>query len=212
MPKFDFFLLLQTLPAIIIGLTFHEFSHAYMAYLCGDRTAKDMGRISLNPIKHIDPMGFFFIVLAGFGWAKPVVFNHRKLKRESDAVKIALAGPFANALLAVLLSGLFVLIVRNVSENSYDTYHFFIEMIYYGIFVNWGLFVFNLLPIPPLDGSHVFFSRYMDHPSYGDIYKYGTMALILILLVEWQAHITILPIRPAVMFLSEFFLKLFGFE
>ena len=66
MPQLDFLFLLQVLPSIVIGLTLHEFFHAYAAYLCGDRTAKEMGRISLNPVRHIDPLGFFFIILAGF--------------------------------------------------------------------------------------------------------------------------------------------------
>ena len=212
MPQLDFLFLIQDLPSIVVGLRLHEFSHAYVSYLCGDRTAKEMGRISVNPIRHIDPLGFFFIILAGFWWAKPVVFDHRRLNNSFDAIKIALAGPLANALLALLFSGIFAYIVHTITKSSYDTYKVFIDIIYYGIYVNWGLFVFNMLPIPPLDWSHIFFSRYMDHPWYSSIYKYGTVTLFLILLIEWQARITILPIRPAVTFLSEFFLRVFGFE
>ncbi len=83
-------------------------------------------------------------------------------------------------------------------------------MLSYGIFINWGLFVFNLLPIPPLDGSHVFLSQYMNHPNYENIYRYGTIALFIALLLESQFHLTILPIRPMVVFLSGLFLNWFG--
>ena len=161
--------LILTLPAIIIGLTVHEFAHAYVAYLCGDYTAKSLGRISLNPLKHIDPLGFIFIILAGFGWAKPVAFNEYTLKnRDTDVVKIAAAGPISNAILAVLFSLIFALIAKYTPASSLDSTSFglFIKMLYYAIFVNWGLFVFNLIPIPPLDGSHVFLNNCKNHPSY----------------------------------------------
>jgi Zn-dependent protease len=204
--------ILQTLPALIVGLTFHEFCHAYASYLLGDSTAKDMGRVSLNPLKHIDPLGFAFILLAGFGWAKPVEFDRRRLKKHSDAIKIAMAGPFANAFLAIVLSGIFALVMANVSRATGVQYRFFIEMLYYGILVNWGLFVFNMLPIPPLDGSHIFLSSYMDHPDYAKIYRYGTVALIVILILESQFQWKILPIRPAIEFLSDFFLSMFGYR
>lgn len=92
MPHFDPIMILQILPALIIGLTIHEFAHAYAAYLCGDSTSKDLGRVSLNPIKHIDPVGFFLIIFAGFGWAKPVSFNEYNLRnRDRDTIIIALA-------------------------------------------------------------------------------------------------------------------------
>ena len=80
-----------------------------------------------------------------------MVFDHRRLNNSFDAIKIALAGPLANALLALLFSGIFAYIVHTITKSSYDTYKVFIDIIYYGIYVNWGLFVFNMLPIPPLD-------------------------------------------------------------
>lgn len=138
-------------------------------------------------------------------------FDRNRLKKHSDAIKIAMAGPFANAFLAIALSGVFAFVMAGISPATFSQYGFFIEMLYYGILVNWGLFVFNMLPIPPLDGSHIFLSGYMDHPDYANIYKYGTVALIVILVLESQFQWKILPIRPAIDFLSGFFLSLFGY-
>jgi len=93
----DFIEMIKIMPAAIIGLTVHEFSHAYMAFRLGDHTAKDQGRLTLNPLKHIDWMGFFLIVIAGFGWAKPVSFNPDNLKhKHRDEILISIAGPFSN--------------------------------------------------------------------------------------------------------------------
>jgi Zn-dependent protease len=94
---------LEIIPAAVIGLTVHEFSHAYAAYLLGDSTAKELGRVTLNPLKHIDWMGFFLIVIAGFGWAKPVTFNPDNLKnKHRDEILISIAGPFSNFILALV--------------------------------------------------------------------------------------------------------------
>lgn len=99
----DYLWLLKTIPAVIIGLTIHELAHAYTAYKLGDMTAKNDGRLTFNPLKHIDPLGFILIVIAGFGWAKPVGFNPDNLKnKHRDEILISLAGPFSNFLLAIL--------------------------------------------------------------------------------------------------------------
>ena len=111
MGNFDFVRILKFLPGIILGLTVHEFSHAFVAHLCGDSTARDQGRITLNPLKHIDPLGFIMLMVAGFGWAKPVQFTEQNLHNpKTDVIKIALAGPLSNAIIAMLLSVLFSLL------------------------------------------------------------------------------------------------------
>ena len=100
--------ILKFLPGIILGLTVHEFSHALVAHRCGDSTSKDQGRVTLNPLKHIDPFGFIMILVAGFGWAKPVQFNEQNLRNpKTDVIKIAVAGPLSNAVLAMILSVIF---------------------------------------------------------------------------------------------------------
>ena len=109
MGNFNLSQVLIFLPGIILGLTVHEYSHARIAYMCGDSTAKDEGRITLNPLKHIDPLGFILLIFAGFGWAKPVHFNEENLKNpKTDVIKIALAGPLSNAVIAMVLSVIFV--------------------------------------------------------------------------------------------------------
>ena len=108
MESFDLVRILKFLPGIILGLTVHEFSHALVANMCGDSTSKDQGRITLNPLKHIDLLGFIMLLVAGFGWAKPVQFNEQNLRNpRTDVIKIALAGPLSNAVIAMILSVLF---------------------------------------------------------------------------------------------------------
>src|SRR5512143_3836374 len=105
MEHFDLARVLKFLPGVILGLTVHEFSHAWVSHLCGDTTSKEQGMVTLNPLKHIDLLGFLMLIVAGFGWAKPVQFNEMNLRNpRADVIKIALAGPLSNALLAIILS------------------------------------------------------------------------------------------------------------
>lgn len=211
MLPFDLTTTLQILPSIIIGLTVHEFAHAYVAHLCGDSTSKQMGRTSLNPLRHIDPVGFILIVIAGFGWAKPVELNKRNLRDPySDSIKISLAGPVSNAILGFVFAFAYALLVTYVSEGWLAQYEFYVGMVFYGIFINWGLFVFNMLPIPPLDGSHVFLAAYEDRPWYPKFAAMGMGAIFLIFLIQWQTDLTILPIMPIVQLFAELSASLSG--
>ncbi|MFA6535677.1 MAG: site-2 protease family protein [Candidatus Babeliales bacterium] len=151
----DFFAQIAILiPAFLVALSFHEFFHAFIAYLCGDDTAKQQGRMTINPLAHVDFFGLICLILFKIGWAKPVPFDNRNFKYPKlYSVLTALAGPFANFLMAL---GLFYAI-------HYFPAHLFtpaIALTFLQIFeatayVNIMLGVFNLLPIPPLDGSHV---------------------------------------------------------
>lgn len=201
------------LPGIIAGLTCHEFMHGFVAYRCGDPTARDEGRLSLNPLRHIDWMGFLFIVIAGFGWAKPVRINRELLgQKRRDEILIAIAGPLANLVLGLLLSVLLRLMLWFRPFDGDPVYNVFLDVMIVGAYVNYGLFVFNLLPIPPLDGSHVFFqSLRLGDATIATFYKYGTFALFGILLIESQAHITILPIGIAVRWIATTVFGLLGF-
>ena len=137
--------------AILFAITIHEYCHALMAYSLGDNTAKDLGRLSINPLAHLDPFGTLFLFIAGFGWGKPVPFNPNNLRnRKWGEIMVALAGPLSNFVMAIGVG----LILRFVEISNPSILFFF------GIFVwiNIILGVFNLLPIPPLDGSHVLFS------------------------------------------------------
>ncbi|MCR1898043.1 site-2 protease family protein [Irregularibacter muris] len=143
--------LLYTLPPLIIALTFHEFSHAFVAYKLGDITAKSQGRLTINPIKHIDPIGFFMFVFFKFGWAKPVPYNPMYFKdRKRGTFLVALAGPMSNLLLAFLsIICMFIIQPRSVIGHNLLQSFFIYNLI---------LAVFNLIPIPPLDGSKIFAS------------------------------------------------------
>jgi Zn-dependent protease len=186
---------LYTLPGILLGLTVHECCHALCSWKLGDSTAKDQGRITLNPLKHIDPIGFIFILLAGFGWAKPVQFDPTRLSNlRRDKALIAAAGPLSNLVLGVLITFGLKWWLTSLATASYINKH-----LYYVLFmaaaINFGLFIFNLLPIPPLDGSHIVFSGLNIRPEIETrIRQIGMPALFIILLIQNFTGITIIPI------------------
>lgn len=214
MDNFDIARTLKFLPGIILGLTVHEFSHAFVAQLCGDPTAREQGRVTLNPLKHIDLFGFIMLLVAGFGWAKPVQFTEENLRNpKTDVIKIAVAGPLSNAVIAMLLSVLFSLLVTFIPIYSSDTVRLIYEIIHYAIYINWGLFVFNLIPLPPLDGSHLLFYQLKRFPAlYSGLYKYGSMILFGLLIATTLTKINFLPIWPAIQFLGEGFLSIVGYR
>lgn len=207
--------MLHTLPAVIIGLTVHEYAHAWMAFKLGDHTAGQMGRLSFNPLKHIDPLGFLFIVIAGFGWAKPVMFNPENLKnKHSGEILISLAGPFANLITGILFFVLARIMYGSDFMLSSQLGRIIMSLAITTGFINFGLFVFNLIPLPPLDGSHVYltFLKVKNPQIFNAIYRYGTGALFLIIILESQLNIVILPIVPIIRFLSGIVLDLLGFK
>ena len=206
--------ILKFLPGIIIGLTVHEFSHALIAHRCGDSTSRDQGRVSLNPLKHIDLMGFMMILIAGFGWAKPVQFNEQNLKNpKTDVMKIAVAGPFSNAITAMVLSVLFSLFSHFFTGYYSSGMQVVNEVFIYAIYINWGLFIFNLIPLPPLDGSHLLLHQFKRFPLlYEGFYKYGSWIFFGLIIVTVFTKINLLPIWPAVQFLGEGFLSLVGYH
>ncbi len=153
---------LEELPFIIITLVIafsvHEFSHAYVAYKFGDHTAKNQGRLTLSPLAHLDPIGSIALLLLGFGWAKPVPVNRFFFKNPRLAgVLVSFAGPLSNLVLAFLGTILMYLLARlgifsMISENVLVSVNLFFELF---IGINIVLFVFNLLPFPPLDGYRI---------------------------------------------------------
>jgi Zn-dependent protease len=138
---------------ILYALTVHEFSHGYVAYRLGDDTAKRAGRLTLNPLKHLDPLGTIMLFIAHIGWARPVPinpYNFRDIKR--DTAYVALAGPVANFISAVIFS----LIFNFFNSGTQAFYHnVFMVILFYTIFINVALGLFNLIPFPPLDGSKI---------------------------------------------------------
>jgi len=212
MEQFDLARMLKFLPGIVLGLTVHEFSHAYMARHCGDNTSEAQGRVTLNPFKHIDLLGFLMLLIAGFGWAKPVEFNEANLRNpRKDVMKIAAAGPVSNALFAMILSVLYVM-YSNMTEGNYNnTVQVIRDIFLYGIYINWGLFIFNLIPLPPLDGSHLLFNQFKKFPNvYDALYKYGSYIFLGLILVTVFTDLNLFPIGPAMEFLARGFLSIIG--
>jgi Zn-dependent protease len=214
MGNFDLVRVLVFLPGIILGLTVHEFCHALVAHWCGDSTSKDQGRVTLNPLKHIDPLGFIMLIFAGFGWAKPVQFNENNLRNPKyDVIKIALAGPLSNAVIAMLLSVIFSIVASFLPMHSSSAMKIASEVFLYAIYINWGLFIFNLIPLPPLDGSHLLFYQLRRFPRvYDAIYKYGSFLLFGLIIATFVTKINFLPIWPAIQFLGKGFLSLVGYH
>jgi Zn-dependent protease len=164
--------------AIIVALTIHEFSHALAGKLQGDPTAELDGRLTLNPLSHIDWLGFALLVIVGFGWAKPTPFNPYNLKfKKWGAALVALAGPISNAIVVVLIGTVLAIVVRTTNLPADNLMiRFFLLLIE----INVLLGIFNLFPIPPLDGSKVLYSFIGDrYPHVVQFLEtYGTYLLI----------------------------------
>ena len=207
-----------SLPGIILGLTLHEFCHAWAAFKLGDTTARDQGRLSFNPLRHIDPIGFLFIIFAGFGWAKPVQFNPENLRHyRRDKALIAAAGPLSNFLLALvivaIIKGFIALQYHSYTQGSpyfspvldESLFEKFLVIFLQAAAINLGLFVFNLLPLPPLDGSHIFFSSVNLSPQTEyRIMRIGAPLLFIIIIIQNRTNLNILPVGRLVMAILRF--------
>ena len=217
--------MLYALPGVVFGLTVHEYCHAMAAYKLGDTTARDMGRLTFNPFRHIDLIGFLFLLLAGFGWAKPVQFNPENLRHpRRDKAIIAAAGPLSNLVLALALIGIikiWLVFLTSVAatdkaDQIYSVFYSapfigFVTVIFQGAAVNLGLFIFNLIPIPPLDGSHIVFSGLnLSAETERTIMKIGGPLLFIILIVQNRMNITIFPIAKLISAIFKLFIPQIG--
>jgi Zn-dependent protease len=180
---------LLSIPIFLLALTVHEFAHGYAAYLLGDKTAFRAGRLTFNPIKHIDPFGAIVFVLSNFtfGWAKPVPVDLRYVKDEKKGMLItAAAGPASNIVQAFVFGMLIRfgnIPVYVLGSPNTDLQTILGKFIWFGIFVNCALAFFNLLPVPPLDGSKILYGllpRGKEHIVY-TLERYGPMVLILLI-------------------------------
>ena len=188
--------LLLSLPIILLALSLHETAHGYVAYKLGDPTARNLGRLTLNPVKHLDPIGFLCMLLAGFGWANPVPINSRNFKNpRRDIALTSIAGPVSNLLLAFIFVIIFRFSYEPIMTNSVramltgntflsNALQYTYIFIYLAIQMNITLAVFNLLPIPPLDGSKILY-MFLPPKTYFKIApyeRYISIAFMLLLL------------------------------
>lgn len=180
--------LLLTLPIVFLSLSVHETAHGYVAYKLGDPTARNLGRLTLNPIKHLDLFGTLCMVLFGFGWAKPVPINTRYFKKpKRDMALTGMAGPVSNLLLAVgfaLVLKLVIYIFNFVPETAFtaDLLYWTWVFLSLGVQLNVTLMVFNLLPIPPLDGSRLLFA-FLPTKAYFKMMQYERYIYIVFLVL-----------------------------
>jgi len=173
--------LILLIPVLLFSLTIHELSHGYVAFLLGDRTAKNMGRLTLNPIAHIDWIGFLMLMTVGFGWAKPVPVDMRYFENPKRGMALtALAGPVSNIIMAFISAIIFAFVSTKLGENLNDYVKLFlILMIQY----NCVLAMFNFIPIPPLDGSKIL-GAFLPNRAYFTLMmyeQYGMIVLIILL-------------------------------
>jgi len=174
----------------MFALSFHEFAHAWMAEKCGDNTAAKMGRLTLNPMAHLDMMGSLMILFVGFGWAKPVPVDGRNLRNpRTDMMKVAAAGPVSNLLLAMVAG----MVLRFMNGTGLLTDSIFILLIYFTR-INIALAVFNLIPVAPLDGSQIFSGYLMKtNPQLAwKIQSYGPQVLFGLILFGYFTGFSIL--------------------
>ena len=196
---------LFTLPAVLIAITFHEYAHAWVADKLGDETPRMQGRLTLNPLSHMDPVGFILLLFAGFGWGKPVQINTRNFNRdvsmEKGEILVSIAGPIMSFILAIIFAILLGAVYMFAPSSFFATTIGGIVYILLQecVVINIGLGVFNLLPLPPLDGSKIFINLFpynarrwiMEHEQ---IFYYA-------FLIIWITGIASIIISPIINFL-----------
>ena len=197
-------LMILMTPVILFSLTVHEYSHGRMALLLGDDTAQRLGRLSFNPMRHLDILGVLFFYFVGFGWAKPVPVDPRNfVSPRRDMMYVAIAGPLSNIALAVGCS----FFIRLISPE----FSYLFVILAYGIWINVALAVFNMLPMYPLDGSSVLKGMVSQKIAEGmtNLDRFGAFLILGVFLLDHFAHtgilatILMLPINYSVLFLSQ---------
>jgi Zn-dependent protease len=192
----NIFEIVWSIPAVLIAITFHEYCHGRMAYKLGDSTAAEAGRLTLNPLAHLDPIGTLMLLLFRFGWAKPVPVNFNRLNHpKRDMIYVSLAGPIANIAIAVIFALILRLSYYFIGQISMaQTSSFFnlsitilrgwLIFLQTGVIINLALAIFNLIPVPPLDGSKILLGLlpYYQAYRYAKLESYGPILLLILVL------------------------------
>ena len=221
------------LPIILLSLSFHEMCHGYISLKLGDPTARNLGRLTLNPVKHIDPIGFICMFLFHFGWANPVPINTRNFKNpRRDMALSALAGPVSNVVLAIIFAvalriaiipvdSLFEQDIITIWQSVYTGTAYtvstgfaivsiLIYMLYLGVSINLSYAIFNLIPVPPLDGSRIFYVM-LPPKWYFGVMKYERIIMLAMLALLWIGILD-LPLSLAVNGIKTGLFSLFGMD
>lgn len=194
--------LLQNFIVLFTAISVHEFAHGFVAYKLGDPTAKNMGRLTLNPLAHLDPLGALMMVFCGFGWANPVPVNPYFFKEpKKDMALVGVAGPIANILLAFIACTIYpIIMLLMIKFGIYENVivWFFLQLFVTCAHLNISFAVFNLIPFPPLDGSKILFSV-LPNELYNKLLtyeRYGTIVLLLLSFTGVLGRILSIVINP----------------
>jgi len=205
-------MLMSVIPALIC-ITLHELSHGFVAYKLGDPTAKALGRLTLNPLKHIDIMGLIMMVAFKFGWAKPVPIDMRRFRNPKRGMAVtALAGPVSNIIIACIFLFIYGIVYIPLKMKNTELAESVLNMVYITAYLSTALAVFNFIPIPPLDGSKVLFSVMSDE-SYYKLMRYERYGM-LVLIALLATNILGKPLQTATSFVMDklFAIAEFGFD
>ncbi len=206
-----FLALVLSIPGMLIAITFHEFAHAWVADKLGDDTPRRQGRLNLNPLSHMDPIGVILLLTAGFGWGKPVQINPNNFNRTVTLRKgnalVSLAGPTMNFILAIIFSIICGVLIKFGSSFILTTAGgVLLSVIEYTITINIGLGVFNLIPLPPLDGSKILAAVLPTKAR--QWYEKNEKLLYIAFMIIWITPLASMIISPAIRWISEGLLKL----
>ncbi len=205
--------LLLTIPGVIIAISLHEFAHAWMAVRLGDDTPLRQGRLSIDPLKHLDPIGIMMLMFCGIGWGRPVQIDssnfNPKYRRNGEAL-VSLAGPVMNFIIAFVLTLIDGLILKFAVASFLSTTlgKVILTMIQSAIIMNIGLGVFNLIPLPPLDGSKIFI-RFMPYNVRNWIYDHE-MWFYMAFLVLWITNLSSIIITPIMTWIYQVIINVVG--
>lgn len=206
------FSLLASIPGVLLAITFHEYAHGLVAYKLGDNTAKDEGRLSLNPLAHLDPIGTLMLLFAGFGWGKPVHVDSRnytrKISMEKGEAIVSAAGPLMNIILAFIFTLIYCAIYKFAGAGFLHSTmgSVLMLMIFYTISINVGLGVFNLIPLPPLDGSKIIMP-FLPYKA-KEWFVNNEQIFYLVFVVLWITGLAGIIISPAISWITNGFLSI----